>query len=127
MIIHLENQKGTCPSCSEHVRIARFILEDGKEIELCKNCIEFMAGHIAAVKLKPIVFNKVTLAWEGLSAKEMGEWEETYGANTREELLKMVNWIIANIGDKRTNKRDWRRFIQNWLRRSADAKVKFNS
>jgi hypothetical protein len=86
---------------------------------MCRDCMQALTDCVTKTKRKPIVFNKATQAWEGLDIVELAEWDELYEkVNVREELLKMQDWIIKCQDKKRTNKRDWRRFIMNWLRRA---------
>ena len=123
MIQHIENKKDQCPTCERVTKIGLFRSEDGSYFIVCRDCMQALTDKITKTKKQPIVFNKSTKEWEGLVGTEMEEWMEEYeGVAVVDELLKMRDWIIKCEDKKRTNKRDWRRFILNWLRRASNAK-----
>ena len=130
MIEYVSKQKEECPQCNRLVKVGLFILRatESHQFKICHDCLQALTDCVTKSKRSPIVFNKATQAWEHLDVVELQEWDESYEkTNVREELLKMADWIVKCQDTKRTNKRDWRRFIMNWLRRADNAKVKFNS
>lgn len=57
--------------------------------------------------------------WVGFTADLMGELDAAYPAcNIRRQFLAMEQWLKANPG--RAVKSNWRRFVNNWLRREQD-------
>lgn len=65
-----------------------------------------------------INFNFETLEWEMITASDIEGWQKAYPAcDISVELEKMKQWLIANP-DKR--KKNYRRFIVNWLTRQQD-------
>lgn len=129
MIEHVENCKETCPNCGRYIKVGKFNSEHFDFI-LCRECMQALTDCVTICKRKPIVYDKAIKQWKGLDVYEMEEWKEQFEINNDKlvaELLKMVDWIEKNKGDKRTNKRDWRKFIMNWLRRASDAKVRKDS
>jgi len=56
--------------------------------------------------------------WEGITDSDISKWGETYPAcNIKIELLKMADWLLSNPNKKKKN---YRRFISNWLTRTQD-------
>ena len=110
-----------CPQCHRLVKVGCF-KSDEIEFSMCHDCMQALTDCITRSKRRAIVFNKATQAWEHLDIVELDEWDEKYeGVQIREELLKMADWIIKCKDTKLTNKKDWRRFIMNWLRRVENA------
>lgn len=65
-----------------------------------------------------IFFNFATKKWDGITAEDEKGWVETYPAcNIEIELRRMREWLLANPEKKKKN---YRRFIVNWLARSQD-------
>lgn len=129
IIEHIENYKEICPQCGRFIKVGRFSSELFDFI-ICRECMQALTDYVTQNKRKPIVYDKACKQWKGLDAYELEEWKEQFEVNSDKlvsELLKMVDWIEKNKGDKRVNKRDWRKFIMNWLRRAGNGKSKTNS
>lgn len=57
--------------------------------------------------------------WKNITKEDVELWKESYPAcQLKIELLEMINWIIS-AGPK-GHKKNWRRFITNWLARSQE-------
>lgn len=57
--------------------------------------------------------------WTGITAEDRSEWAAAYpGAVLDTELAKATAWLKAN--PQRCGRRNWRRFIVNWLGRCQD-------
>jgi hypothetical protein len=57
--------------------------------------------------------------WSGITAEDRSEWAAAYpGAVLDTELAKATAWLKAN--PQRCGRRNWRRFIVNWLSRCQD-------
>jgi len=69
-----------------------------------------------------ITFNWSTLKWEGITVAEVKAWEKLYPDVdvVREITFKMVWWLDKVKGTKKANKRAWRKFIVNWLKREQE-------
>ncbi len=58
--------------------------------------------------------------WSGITDSDRSEWAAAYPvASLGEELARASAWLRAN--PRRATKRNWRRFIVNWLGRAQDA------
>lgn len=74
-------------------------------------------------KSVPSSSNKITFSfqnkkWEGITKEDFDNWQETFPAcDIRIELLRMTEWLLSNPTKKKKN---YRRFITNWLTRSQD-------
>lgn len=124
MIEHVENCKEVCPNCGRYIKVGKFTSAQFDFI-LCRECMQALTDCVTQTKRKPIVYDKALKQWKGLDPYELEEWRELYEMNNDKlvnELLKMVDWIEKCKDSKRTNKRDWRKFIMNWLRRSGNGK-----
>ena len=65
-----------------------------------------------------ISFNFDLRAWENISNEDMAIWEKAYPAvDITQELSKMADWLISNPEKKKKN---YRRFITNWLSRTQE-------
>ena len=65
-----------------------------------------------------ISFSLKEKKWEEITAGDINAWAETYPAcNIEIELRRMREWLLANPDKKKKN---YRRFIVNWLARSQD-------
>lgn len=57
--------------------------------------------------------------WQGITPADRQEWATAFpGAVLEQELAKATAWLRAN--PKRAGRRNWRRFIVNWLQRCQD-------
>jgi len=67
----------------------------------------------------PVIFNAETHQWENISEEIKKSWKEAYPACDIEiELRRMREWILAN--PLKGKKKNWRRFIINWLSKTQD-------
>lgn len=67
---------------------------------------------------KEINFNFETEEWENISEKDIENWKKAYPACDIEvELERMKQWLLANPNKRKKN---YRRFIVNWLSRQQD-------
>jgi hypothetical protein len=71
------------------------------------------------VLLMKIKFNFETMQWEGITVNQVKIWEILYGDIdvVHEIRVEMVRWLDMAKGTKKVNKRNWKRFIVNWLDR----------
>lgn len=66
-----------------------------------------------------IRFNFRALKWENLCTDQVETWEILYpDISVRDELLDMVRWLEKVKGTKKARKKNWHRFIANWLARA---------
>jgi len=66
-----------------------------------------------------IVFSFESRQWEGISPQDKQAWVAAYPAcDVDLELLKMGQWLLAN---PQKRKKNYRRFITNWLNRTQDS------
>ncbi len=57
--------------------------------------------------------------WQGITDADRQEWATAFpGAVLSQELAKATAWLRAN--PKRAGRRNWRRFLVNWLQRCQD-------
>jgi hypothetical protein len=71
-----------------------------------------------------IKFNFETMKFEGLTMTQVETWERLYpDISIKDELLEMIRWLDKRKGTKITKKKDWKRFICNWLRRAQQKAV----
>lgn len=57
--------------------------------------------------------------WGGIESKDLEGWKETYPAcDIQRQLKAMHEWLASNPA--KAVKRNWRRFITNWLSRKQD-------
>lgn len=60
--------------------------------------------------------------WEGITAEDREQWSEAYPAcDLDNQLAQMTAWLSAN--PSKAQKKQWRRFIVNWLSRSKGPDV----
>jgi len=73
-----------------------------------------------------ITFNFSTLQWEGITVDQVKLWESAYPDCDVVDILtkKMPVWMDANR--KKANKKNYKRFIVNWLSRQQDRYQQFN-
>lgn len=65
-----------------------------------------------------IIFSFQDKKFKGITNEDITLWSETYPAcRIKSELLKMGDWLLSNPTKKKKN---YRRFISNWLTRSQD-------
>jgi hypothetical protein len=68
---------------------------------------------------KPTVTWSADAGWQGITAGDRSEWAAAFpGADLAQELAKATAWLRAN--PKRCGKRNWRRFVVNWLQRCQE-------
>jgi hypothetical protein len=67
-----------------------------------------------------IKFNFSAMTWEGITVEQVRLWEKLYpGVDVVNEItISMVQWLDKVKGTKKGNKRAWKKFIVNWLKRS---------
>jgi hypothetical protein len=66
-----------------------------------------------------IIYDKETESFKGITRKDVELWKECYpGCDMQTEAARMVAWLKAN--PTKAGKRNWRKFITNWLQRSQD-------
>jgi hypothetical protein len=64
-------------------------------------------------------FDAKSRCFVGITETDLEEWADTYPATNPElELKRMKQWLLAN--PKKAVKRNWRKFITNWLTRTQD-------
>ena len=57
--------------------------------------------------------------WKGITDADRQEWAQAFpGAVLAQELAKAASWLRAN--PQRAGRRNWRRFVVNWLQRCQD-------
>ena len=68
-----------------------------------------------------IIFNFETLKWDNLTVDQVKFWEFCYpNVDVVDQLTKkMPAWLDANA-DRKGRKKQWKRFIVNWLARKED-------
>jgi hypothetical protein len=71
---------------------------------------------------KPVIpkinFSIETRSWENITDEDVSIWEKAYPAvDITQELSKMADWLISNPDKKKKN---YRRFITNWLSRTQE-------
>ena len=71
---------------------------------------------------KPVIpkinFSIETRSWENITDEDVSIWEKAYPAvDITQELSKMADWLISNPEKKKKN---YRRFITNWLSRAQE-------
>jgi len=72
----------------------------------------------AAAKLAPVEWT-ADGGWSGITAADRAEWAAAYpGAVLDQELARATAWLHAN--PTKAGRRNWRRFLLNWLSRSHD-------
>jgi len=70
------------------------------------------------VQSSSIAFSFSSKKWENITNEDVALWSETYPAcRIKIELLKMGDWLLSNPTKRKKN---YRRFISNWLVRSQD-------
>ena len=69
-----------------------------------------------------IVFSKEEGRFQGLTEEDGRIWREAYPEiDLGKELAKMASWIKAN--PRKSNKKNWRKFIVSWLSKSSDQEM----
>lgn len=70
-------------------------------------------------KVLDIFYNKETEMFENITDKDQEDWQIAYPAcDIEREYYKMFLWLKAN--PTKAAKRNWRRFITNWLNRTQE-------
>lgn len=60
-----------------------------------------------------------TDGWAGISEKDQSAWKEAYPAcDIKRQLASMNQWLLSN--PSKAKKKQWRRFITNWLNRTQE-------
>jgi hypothetical protein len=72
-----------------------------------------------------IKFNFSDMKWEGITVNQVKLWEQLYKDTdvVNEITVEMVRWLDKVKGTKKANKRAWKKFIVNWLKRSQQKAV----
>lgn len=72
-----------------------------------------------------VVFNFHDMAWENLSKEQVKFWEECYPLVDVVDALtkRMPAWLDAN--PDKAHKKNWKRFIVNWLSRQQERYEQF--
>ena len=61
--------------------------------------------------------------FQNITEKEIASWKETYpAADISQSLLRMREWILSNPTKSKT-KKNWRKFISNWLLKTNDETI----
>lgn len=73
-----------------------------------------------------ITFNFSLLQWENITIDQVKLWESAYPSIDVVDILtkKMPVWMDANR--QKANKKNYKRFIVNWLSRQQDRYQQFN-
>ena len=68
----------------------------------------------------PITFDWETFKWSGITKATVMRWEATFPDVdvVNEILMNMPLWLEKNQTVKSSHKKQWRKFIMNWLRRA---------
>ena len=74
-----------------------------------------------------INFDFESLKWEGISVDQVKFWEAAYPDCDVIDILtkKMTSWLDAN--PQKANKKNWKRFIVNWLSRQQERYSQFSN
>lgn len=115
--------KGYQKGIDNHIRIRK---EKEKEIIKEKKIIKEKNTTITNQENNPslkIKFDFKEGIWIGIENKDKKRWQDTYPyCDVELELKKMADWLLSNPNKKKKN---YRRFITNWLsRQSADLEMK---
>jgi hypothetical protein len=71
-----------------------------------------------------IRFDFDAMKWEGLEAAQIETWEKLYpDLSIKDELVDMIRWLDRVKHTKKANKRNWKKFIVNWLTRAQKKAV----
>ena len=72
-----------------------------------------------------IYFDFEAMRWRGISIEQVKFWEDAYPDCDVLDVLgkKMPAWIDAN--PQKAKKRNWKRFIVNWLSRQQEGYARF--
>ena len=69
--------------------------------------------------VRAVSYDRASGQWQNITDDDKAEWRKAYPATDPEiELLRMVQWLKAN--PTKAVKRNWRRFIVNWLAKTQD-------
>jgi hypothetical protein len=64
------------------------------------------------------------MKFEGLTMSQIEIWERLYpDISIADELKEMIRWLDKVKGTAKANKRNWKKFIINWLSRSQKRMV----
>lgn len=76
--------------------------------------------------MEKINFNFETLKWEGITIEQVKFWESAYPEIDVVDVItkKMPPWLDAN--PQKAHKKNFKRFIVNWLSREQDKYSQFN-
>ena len=83
------------------------------------------AYEVKEVKEVKVVFNFNTMKWEGITVAQVKLWESAYpDVDVVDVLLKkMPVWLSSN--PRKARKKNWPRFIVNWLSRQQERYSQF--
>ena len=72
-----------------------------------------------------IKFDFSEMKWEGITVNQVKLWEKLYEDIdvVNEITVEMVRWLDKVKGTKKANKRNWHRFICNWLKTAQTRSV----
>lgn len=78
--------------------------------------------------MQKICFNFDTLKWENLTVEQVKLWEDCFPSCDVIDILtkKMPAWLDANREGK-AKKKNWKRFIVNWLSRQEERYKQFKT
>jgi hypothetical protein len=70
-----------------------------------------------------IKFDFATMSWQGLTVEQIQLWEHLYPDIDVIHVLKydMPQWLDKKNGTKKVQKKNYKAFICNWLRRAQEA------
>jgi hypothetical protein len=72
-----------------------------------------------------ISFDFDHMVWSGITVEQVKLWETLYPDCdvVHEITIEMIRWIDKRKGTKVTRKKDWKRFICNWLKTAQTRSV----
>jgi hypothetical protein len=72
-----------------------------------------------------ISFDFDHMAWIGIDVSQVKLWEQLYPDVdvVHEITIEMIRWLDKRKGTKVTRKKDWKRFICNWLKTAQTRSV----
>lgn len=77
----------------------------------------------SAPPAEKISFCPIKRQYSGVTAQDISMWKASYGGiNIEVEMSKSISWLLANP-DKCSKKRNWRRFLTNWLNKASETQI----
>ena len=72
-----------------------------------------------------IQFNHETLQWEGITVDQVKIWEKAYPLVDMVDVLLKKIPVWADANPRKARKRNYKRFIVNWLSRDQERREQF--